>query len=98
MSEVLGYCGLGRPSSVDLGWKKFAIERRTILAGEKPEVKVQHHFLILGDVRVAEGERAYHIGRFSPYKKYPNTITTCLPGIRPALLPRSNHEAIVGSL
>src|SRR5260370_17221818 len=98
MSEVLGYCGLGRPSSVDLGWKKFAVERRTILAGEKPEVKVQHYFLILWDVRVAEGESAYHSGRFSPYKKYPNTITTCLPGIRPAVRTRFKHEVIVGAL
>lgn len=98
ISDLLGYSALRRPSSVDLGWKKFAIERRTILAGEKPEVKVQHHFLILWDVRVAEGESAYHSGRFSPYKKYPNTITTCLPGIRPAVRTRFNHEVIVGAL
>jgi AraC family transcriptional regulator len=98
ISDLLGYSALRRPSSVDLGWKNFAIERRTILACEKPEVKVQHHFLILWDVRVAEGESTYRSGRFSPYKKYPNTITTCLPGIRPAVRTRFNHEVIVGAL
>lgn len=47
---------------------------------------------------VAEGESAYRSGRFSPYKKYPNTITTCLPGIRPAVRSRFDHEVIVGVL
>ena len=98
ISDLLGYSALRRPSSVELGWKNFAIERRTILACEKSEVKVQHHFLILWDVRVAEGESAHRSGRFSPYKKYPNTITTCLPGIRPAVRTRFDHEVIVGAL
>jgi hypothetical protein len=71
-----------RPSSVELGWKSFAIERRLILPGEKSELNVQHHFLILWDGHVAEGESAYRGGRFAPYKKYPNTISSCLPRIR----------------
>ena len=75
---------LSRPSSAELGWKNFAIERRTSLPSEKPEVTLQHHFLILWDVHVAEGEIAYRGGRFLPYKKYPNTITTC---------PRSSWRA-----
>lgn len=89
---------LSRPSSVELGWKNFAIERRTSLPGEKPEVTLQHHFLILWCVHVAEGEIAYRRGRFSPYKKYPNTISTCPPGICPAARRRSKHEVIVGAL
>ena len=89
---------LSRPSSVELGWKDLAIERRTSLPGEKPEVTSQHHFLILWDVHVAEGEIAHRGGRFSPYKKYPNTITTCLPGICPAARRRSKHEVVVGAL
>lgn len=87
-----------RPSSVELGWKSFAIERRSIVPGEKSELNVQHHFLILWDGHVAEGESAYRGGRFAPYKKYPNTITTCLPGIRPAARSRSRQEVIVGAL
>jgi AraC family transcriptional regulator len=95
---LLGYSTLRRPSSVELGWKNFAVERRTMVPAEKPEVKLQHHFLILWDVRVAEGETALRNGRFSPYKKFPNTITTCLPGIRPPARSQSKHEVIVGDL
>jgi AraC family transcriptional regulator len=69
-----------------------------MLPCEKPEAKLQYHFLILWDVRVAEGESAYRSSRFAPYKKYPNTITTCLPGIRPAVRSRFEHEVIVGAL
>jgi AraC family transcriptional regulator len=97
IGALLRDSSLRRPSSVELGWKNFAIERRTILPGEQPELTLQHHFMILWDVHVAEGEMAYRSGRFSPYKKHPNTITTCLPGIRPAARNRSNHEVIVGA-
>jgi hypothetical protein len=98
ITTLLGSSTMLRSSSVDLGWKNFAIERHTILAGEKPEAKLHHHCLILWDVRVAEGESAYHSGQFSPYKKYRNTITACLPGIRPAARSRFDHEVIVGAL
>lgn len=69
-----------------------------MMPGEIPELSVGQHFLILWDVHVAEGERAYRSGRFSPYKKYPNTITSCLPGIRPAARRGSKHEVVVGAL
>jgi AraC family transcriptional regulator len=98
ISDLLSESTLRRPSSVELGWKNFAIERRITLPAEKPESLLQHHFLILWDVHVAEGEIAYRSGRFSPYKKYPNTITTCFPGIRPAVRNRSKHEVIVAAV
>jgi AraC family transcriptional regulator len=98
IADLLGNSTLRTPSSVDRGWKNFAVERRTILPCEKPEAKLQHHFLILWDGRVAEGESANRGGRFSPYKKYPNTITTCLPGSRPAARSRFEHEVIVGAI
>jgi hypothetical protein len=98
ITRLLGSSTLLSPSSVDLGWKNFAVERRTMLPGEKPEIELRHYFLILWDVRVAEGESAYRSGHFSPYKKYPNTITTCLPGIGPAAHSRFDHEVIVGAL
>ena len=98
ITTLLGSSTLLRSSSVDLGWKNLAIERHTILASEKPEAKLQHHFLILWDARVAEGESAYRSGQFCPYKKYPNTITACLPGIRPAARSQFSHEVIVGAL
>jgi AraC family transcriptional regulator len=98
ISALLGDSILHRPSSVELGWKDFAIERRTILPGDKSAVELEQYFLILWDVRIAEGESAYRSGHFSPYRKYPNTITTCLPGIRPAAHSRVDHEVIVGAL
>jgi AraC family transcriptional regulator len=84
------------PSSVELGWKNFAVERRMMLPCEKPEVNLQHYFLLLWDRRVAEGERAHRRGRFSSYRKYPNTISTLVPGVRPATRSRFEHEVIVG--
>ncbi len=98
ISALFGDSTLRRPSSIELGWKSFAIERRTSLPGERPELMLEHHFLVLWDVHVAEGERADRSGRFSPYKKYPNTISTCLPGIGPASRSRSKHEVIIGAL
>jgi hypothetical protein len=83
---------LRRPSSVELGWKNFAIERRTSLPGEKPKFLSENHFLVLWDSHAAEGETADRSGRFSPYKKYPSTLTTCLPGIRPAVRSRSGMK------
>ena len=44
---LLNKSTLSRPSSVELGWKNFAIERRTVLPNEKPELMLKHHFLIL---------------------------------------------------
>jgi AraC family transcriptional regulator len=38
---------------------------------------------------------AHRSGRFCPYRKFPNTITTCPPGVRPAARSRSKHEVIV---
>ena len=64
---------------------------------EKPGVALQNHFLILWDVQVAEGEIAYRGGRFSPYRKYPNTITT-RHEFRPTIRSRSKHEVVVGAL
>ena len=98
ISAFLGGSILRQPSSVELEWNNFAVERRTCLPFEEPELVLQHHFLILWDVHVAEGETAYRGGRFSRYKKYPNTISTCHPGIRPAVRSRFKHEVIVGAL
>jgi AraC family transcriptional regulator len=89
---------LSQPSSVQLGWDGLAIERRTIQPSEKPEVTLGHHFLVLWDQHVTEGESKYRRGQFTPYRKYPNTITTYLPEVRPAVRNRSKHEVIVCSM
>jgi AraC family transcriptional regulator len=98
ISAFLGNSLLRQRSSVELEWNNFAIERHTTLPYEKPDRILKHHFLILWGVHVAEGETAYRRGQFSPYKKYPNTISTCHPGIWPAARSRFKHEVIVGAL
>ncbi len=98
IGALLTKSALRRPSSVELGWKNFAVERRTTMPAEKPERILDHHFLILWDAHVAEGEIADRGGRFAPYKKFPNTITTCAPGIMPATRGANKHEVIVGAL
>ena len=98
IGALLTKSALRLPSSVELGWKNFAVERRTTMPAEKPERILDHHFLILWDAHVAEGEIAGRGGRFAPYKKFPNTITTCAPGIMPATRGANKHEVIVGAL
>ena len=98
IGALLTKSALRRPSSVELGWKNFAVERRTTMPVEKPERMLGHHFLILWDAHVAEGEIAERSGRFAPYKKFPNTITACPPGIMPATRGANEHEVIVGAL
>ena len=98
ISTFLGQSILRGPSSVELGWKNFGIERRTTLPCEKPEVRLENHFLILWGMHVAEGEIAYRGGRFSTFKKNPNTISTCLPEFRPAARSRSKHEVVAAVL
>ena len=63
IGALLTRSALRRPSSVELGWKNFAVERRTTMPVEKPERILDHHFLILWDAHVAEGEIAERSGR-----------------------------------
>jgi AraC family transcriptional regulator len=98
ISGLLQNSTLLRPSSVELEWANFAVERHTIRPGETRECTLDHHFLILWDVHVAEGEVPARGGRLVQYRKFPNTITTCVPGIRPAYRAANTHEVIVGAL
>src|SRR5215469_15805991 len=84
ITELLGPSTLTGRSSVELGWDGLAIERRIIQPGEKTELPIGQHFLLLWDNHVAVGESERRPGTFAPYKKLPNTITTCPPGVRPA--------------
>ena len=97
ISGLLQNSTLRGPSSAQLGWADFAVERHTILPAEDPERRVDHHFLVLWDMHVAEGETPGRAGRFIRYKKFPNTITTCSPGIKPAYRRVNKHEVIVGA-
>ncbi len=71
----------------------LAVERRAIQAAEKPELSIEHHFLLLRDKHF-EGETEQKPGEFSPCRKRPGTITTCLPGIRPATRSVKPHHVV----
>ena len=65
INAFLGDSVLRQPSSVELEWNNFAVERRTSLPYEEPELILQHHFLILWDVHVAEGGQAVVAAKIS---------------------------------
>jgi AraC family transcriptional regulator len=95
ITELLGTSTLIGRSSVELGWDGLAIERRIIQPGEKSELPIHQHFLLLWDNHVAVGESERKPGTFAPYKKLPNTITTCPPGVRPATRSATDHRVVV---
>jgi AraC family transcriptional regulator len=80
---LLGPSRLTGPSSVPLGWHGLVVERRAIQPAEKLELPIDYHFLLLW-TGPAEGEMERKPGTFAPYRKLPDTITACPPGIRPA--------------
>src|SRR5262249_12847977 len=69
ISALLRESTLTGPSSTQLGWSGVAVERRTIQPCEKPELPIDHHFLLLWLDPVSEGEIERKPGRFVPYKK-----------------------------
>ena len=95
ISALLRESTLTGPSSTQLGWSGVAVERRTIQPCEKPELPIDHHFLILWLDQVSEGEIECKAGTFVPYKKLQKTISTCLPGIRPAIRGVTKHSVVI---
>jgi AraC family transcriptional regulator len=69
------------PSSIDLGWDGFAIERHSVGAGERPEKYSDHHFMLLWDVHSCHGERADSNGRFVTYRRGPGVFSLFTAGI-----------------
>lgn len=95
ISALLGDVTFAGPSSVSLGWEEVAVERRAVQPVELSELPIHQHFLLLwGDPSPAVGEAESKPGTFVPYKKLPNTITTCLPGIRPAIRSSNEHKVV----
>jgi AraC family transcriptional regulator len=86
---------LSGPSSVPLGWDGVAVERRIIPRVEVSELPIRQQFLILFGTQIALGESQRSPGKFVPYKKLPHTITTCPPGIRPAMRAVTENEVVV---
>ena len=70
ISALLRESTLTGPSTTQLGWSGVAVERRTIQPCEKPELPIDHHFLILWLDQFSEGEIERKPGTFIPYKKF----------------------------
>lgn len=85
-------------SGFDLSSNDIAVERRIVTPGEYPQLLLDRHFLVLWTNCVADGESAYKHGRYTAYRKYPNTLTSCHPGVRPAMRLRDPHHVVVASL
>jgi AraC family transcriptional regulator len=90
---LLGQSTLTGLSSIPLGWHGLAVERRAIQPAEKSELPIDYHFLLLWTAQ-AEGEMERKPGTFAHYRKLPNTITTCPPGIRPAARSAMVHDVV----
>jgi AraC family transcriptional regulator len=85
------------PSSIDLGWNGFAIERHSVEAGERPEKLSDHHFIVLWDVHPCHGERAGPNGQFVPYSRRPGAASLFTAGTIAAVRNITKMEVIIGA-
>ena len=86
------------PSSIDLGWNGFVVERHSLPEGERPEKSSDHHFIALWDVHSCHGERADPKGRFIPFTRRPGAVSMFTAGIIGAVRNLTKMELIVGAL
>jgi AraC family transcriptional regulator len=97
INKLLGRSSLRGPSSIELGWNGFAIERHSVEEGERAEEFSDHHFVVLWDVYSCHGERADPKGRFFPYSRRPGATSLFPAGTIPTLRKFSKMEVIVGA-
>ena len=74
------------------------VEHRSFGQADKPEILLKHHYVLLWVGNVSKGEMAYKGGRYVPYRKYPNTLSSVVPGHLPAVRNTTPHSAIVCAL
>jgi AraC family transcriptional regulator len=61
------------------------------------EILAHQHFVILWKLHSTRGERADLRGHFAPYSKHPNTLSTGVPGILPAVRTFTKSEVVVSA-
>jgi AraC family transcriptional regulator len=86
------------PSSIDLGWNGFAIERHSLREGERAENSSHHNFIALWYAHSSHGERADPTGRFIPFTRRPGAVSLFTAGVIGAVRNLSKMELIVGAL
>jgi AraC family transcriptional regulator len=97
ISKFLGKSILRGPSSMDLGWNGFAIERHSVEEGDRSEEFSDHHFIVLWDVHSCHGERADTNGRFVSYSRRPGSASLFTAGTMPAVRKLTKMEVIIGA-
>jgi AraC family transcriptional regulator len=85
-------------SSAEIFENDVAIQRCVVQAGEQSEVTIEYHLLVLWGAHVAEYEVASASGHHRRYKRYPNTMSTTVPGFFPACRRLNPHTAVVCAL
>jgi AraC family transcriptional regulator len=98
IQQLLYSPGSPQTPSADIFESDVAIHRCVAPAGEQSEVAIDYHILLLWDAHVAECELASAAEHYRRYKKYPNTISTIVPGLFPARRRLTPHTAIVCAL
>jgi AraC family transcriptional regulator len=98
ISTLLGGSALVTSRGSSLCWRGFEIERRILRAAVKDSQLIDHHFLILWETVSADGEAEARPGSFVPFRKLPGTITTLVPGSRPAVRTRTDSPVVVCSV
>lgn len=89
---------LRSPSSIELGWNGFAIERHSLAEGERPEKSSDHHFVALWEAHSCQGERADPNGRFIPFSRRPGAVSLFTAGVIGAVRNLTKMQVIVGAL
>jgi AraC family transcriptional regulator len=98
ISTLLGSSALVTSRGSSLRWRSLGIERRILRAAVKESQLIDHHFLILWETVSAHGEAEVRQGSFVPFRKLPGTITTLVPGVRPAVRTDTDSPVVVCSV
>lgn len=98
IDQLCESAGLVQPSGAEIFESDVAIQRCAVQAGERSEVAIEYHLVLLWEAQVAECEPPTASGHYRRYRKYPNTISTVVPGLFPARRRLTPHTAIVCAL
>jgi AraC family transcriptional regulator len=90
--------GSPQSSGTEIFESDVAIQRYVVEAGERSEVTIEYHLVLLWETQVAEGELTSASGHYRRYKRYPNTMSTFVPGFIRACRRLNPHRAIVCAL
>jgi AraC family transcriptional regulator len=98
ISNLLAHSKLASARGSSLHWNGLRLERHILKAGAKSSQVIDQHYLMLWEETPSVGEMEARQGSFARYLKPPGTITSLIPGIRPAVRTREDQTALVCSV